>query len=274
MNVPVPRPGARSKAFPALLQRAGKAACLAADEFFAAQISNPPTHRAYARPGIAFSLGAGSSAPAVSTALGVAFSAPRCAQLCTGNGNGRLSHAKATSPRSALSGSPGARPVIVSLNRGFSPRKDPGWTAGTSRSGGECGRTGGTVGPCPIAGGAVFQCRTRASGLHAFREFVQHVQEAVIPASLFCRLRPDFRHSRQIPRWASAAASLYSSWPGYEPRVGTRLPRTLVEIPKRTICPFWFRPWTMRHRSNTLSAASCSVALKLARMCEVLSFDL
>ena len=33
-------------------------------------------------------------------------------------------------------------------------------------------------------------------GLHAFREFVQHVQEAVIPASLFCRLRPDFRHSR------------------------------------------------------------------------------
>ena len=33
-------------------------------------------------------------------------------------------------------------------------------------------------------------------GLHAFREFVQHVQEAVIPASLFCRVRPDFRHSR------------------------------------------------------------------------------
>ena len=50
MNVPGPRPGARSKAFPALLQRAGKAACLAADEFFAAQISNPPTRRAYARP--------------------------------------------------------------------------------------------------------------------------------------------------------------------------------------------------------------------------------
>ena len=43
-------PGARSKAFPALLRRAGKAACLAADEFFAAQISNPPTRRAYARP--------------------------------------------------------------------------------------------------------------------------------------------------------------------------------------------------------------------------------
>ena len=53
MNALVPRPGARSKAFPALLRRAGKAACLAADEFFAAQISNPPTRRAYARPGIA-----------------------------------------------------------------------------------------------------------------------------------------------------------------------------------------------------------------------------
>ena len=50
MNVPGPRPGARSKAFPALLRRAGKAACLAADEFFAAQISNPHTRRAYARP--------------------------------------------------------------------------------------------------------------------------------------------------------------------------------------------------------------------------------
>ena len=35
MNVPVPRPGARSKAFPA-------------DEFFAAQISNSPTRRAHA----------------------------------------------------------------------------------------------------------------------------------------------------------------------------------------------------------------------------------
>ena len=46
----VPRPGARSKAFPAILQRAGKAACLAADEFFAAKISNPHTRRAYARP--------------------------------------------------------------------------------------------------------------------------------------------------------------------------------------------------------------------------------
>ena len=36
MNVLVPHPGARSKAFPAILQRAGKAACFAADEFFAA----------------------------------------------------------------------------------------------------------------------------------------------------------------------------------------------------------------------------------------------
>ena len=35
--------------FPAILQRAGKAACFAADEFFAAKISNPHTRRAYAR---------------------------------------------------------------------------------------------------------------------------------------------------------------------------------------------------------------------------------
>ena len=50
MNVLVPRTGALSKAFPAILQRAGKAACFAADEFFAAKISNPHTRRAYARP--------------------------------------------------------------------------------------------------------------------------------------------------------------------------------------------------------------------------------
>ena len=36
--------------FPALLQRAGKPACFAADEFFSARISNPHTRRAYARP--------------------------------------------------------------------------------------------------------------------------------------------------------------------------------------------------------------------------------
>ena len=48
-----PTPGRRfnpSEAFPAILQRAGKAACLAADEFFAAKISNPHTRRTYARP--------------------------------------------------------------------------------------------------------------------------------------------------------------------------------------------------------------------------------
>ena len=39
-----------SDAFPALLQRAGKNACFAADEFFSAKISNPHTRRAYARP--------------------------------------------------------------------------------------------------------------------------------------------------------------------------------------------------------------------------------
>ena len=35
--------------FPAVLVRAGRAACFAADEFFSAQISNPHTRRAYAR---------------------------------------------------------------------------------------------------------------------------------------------------------------------------------------------------------------------------------
>ena len=50
MNELVPRTGALSEAFPAILQRAGKAACFAADEFFSAKISNPHTRRAYARP--------------------------------------------------------------------------------------------------------------------------------------------------------------------------------------------------------------------------------
>ena len=36
------------RAFPAVLARAGKAACLAADEFFSARISNPHTRAAYA----------------------------------------------------------------------------------------------------------------------------------------------------------------------------------------------------------------------------------
>ncbi len=34
--------------FPAILVRAGKAACFAADEFFSARISNPNTRTAYA----------------------------------------------------------------------------------------------------------------------------------------------------------------------------------------------------------------------------------
>ena len=50
MNVLVPPTSALADAFPAILQKAGKAACLAADEFFAAKISNPHTRRAYARP--------------------------------------------------------------------------------------------------------------------------------------------------------------------------------------------------------------------------------
>ena len=43
---PILRP---SDAFPAILRQAGNAACFAADEFFSARISNPPTRRAYAR---------------------------------------------------------------------------------------------------------------------------------------------------------------------------------------------------------------------------------
>ena len=39
----------RDEMFPAILRRAGKNACFAADEFFSAQISNPHTRRAYAR---------------------------------------------------------------------------------------------------------------------------------------------------------------------------------------------------------------------------------
>ena len=50
MNAIVPRTGVLSKAFPAILQRAGRApACFAADEFFSAKISNPHTRRVYTR---------------------------------------------------------------------------------------------------------------------------------------------------------------------------------------------------------------------------------
>ena len=46
----IPPYAKRGAGRPRLLQRAGKAACFAADEFFAAKISNPHTRRAYARP--------------------------------------------------------------------------------------------------------------------------------------------------------------------------------------------------------------------------------
>ena len=59
-----------------------------------------------------------------------------------------------------------------------------GGARGAGRSGGEWGRTGGAVGPCPIGGGAMSSVPDPRFGLHAFREFVQHVQDAVIPASL------------------------------------------------------------------------------------------
>ena len=38
------------------------------------------------------------------------------------------------------------------------------------------------------------------SSPRAFRELIQHVQDAVIPASLLSRVRPDFRHSRPDPQ--------------------------------------------------------------------------
>ena len=38
-----------AKAFPPVLERAGRVACFAADEFFSARISNSETRRAYAR---------------------------------------------------------------------------------------------------------------------------------------------------------------------------------------------------------------------------------
>ena len=50
MNGLVPRTAALSETFPAILQRAGRNALFAADEFFSAKISNPHTRRAYARP--------------------------------------------------------------------------------------------------------------------------------------------------------------------------------------------------------------------------------
>ena len=46
----VPRSETLAGTFPAILQRAGKNALFAADEFFSARISNPHTRRAYARP--------------------------------------------------------------------------------------------------------------------------------------------------------------------------------------------------------------------------------
>ena len=50
MNELGPRTGALADTFPAILQRAGKNALFAADEFFSARLSNPHTRRAYARP--------------------------------------------------------------------------------------------------------------------------------------------------------------------------------------------------------------------------------
>ena len=50
MGAIVPRPSARSVESPALLQRAGKNASIAAAEFVSARLSNPHTSYAYACP--------------------------------------------------------------------------------------------------------------------------------------------------------------------------------------------------------------------------------
>ncbi len=50
VNELAPRSETLAGTFPAILQRAGKNALFAADEFFSARISNPHTRRAYARP--------------------------------------------------------------------------------------------------------------------------------------------------------------------------------------------------------------------------------
>ena len=50
MNQLVPHSEALAKTFPLVLQRAGKNALFAADEFFSARLSNSHTRRAYARP--------------------------------------------------------------------------------------------------------------------------------------------------------------------------------------------------------------------------------
>ena len=50
MNELAPRSETLAGTFPAILQRAGKNALFAADEFFSARLSNPHTRRAYARP--------------------------------------------------------------------------------------------------------------------------------------------------------------------------------------------------------------------------------
>ena len=50
MNQLVPHSEALAKTFPLVLQRAGKNALFAADEFFSARVSNLHTRRAYARP--------------------------------------------------------------------------------------------------------------------------------------------------------------------------------------------------------------------------------
>ena len=50
MNELVPRTGALAETVPAILQRAGRNAVFAADEFFSARLSNSHTRRAYARP--------------------------------------------------------------------------------------------------------------------------------------------------------------------------------------------------------------------------------
>ena len=54
-----------------------------------------------------------------------------------------------------------------------------------------------------LTGGRVGDLREPSPrfGLHGFRELIQHVQDAVIPASLLGRVRPDLRQAcPDIPR--------------------------------------------------------------------------
>ncbi len=102
--------------FPAILERAGASACLAAEEFFSARISNPHTHRAYGRTIRRFLAPSPTPAPASAplrawpcAISGITASTVRCGFRRKGGRNGRsqfamtsTSGSRNTSPRPAL----------------------------------------------------------------------------------------------------------------------------------------------------------------------------